>query len=113
MLVGFLALIAPECPGPLASAEPNQITVSATPSDSLVASASFAAEDDRHTSPQNDCDDCGNPNHVCHHCHFGHCGFVANQTKFSPFENQQQYGSVSPTLVLKSFITSLFRPPIA
>jgi len=114
MLVGFLTLIAPECPGPLV-ANASQSTVSAALSDSgpTISSASGSSEHQKHTSHPDDCDDCGNPNHACHHCHFGHCGFITSLAKFSPFDGEKRYGRTSQNFDLKSFIASLFRPPIA
>jgi hypothetical protein len=116
MLVGFVALISPECPGPLVSATnaSTQATVSAanSASTSFIASSS-SLENDEKSSHHNDCDDCGNPNHECHQCHFGHCGFIVHQAKFSPYSTGSQYGRSVENLTLKSFIPSLFRPPIA
>jgi hypothetical protein len=115
MLVGFVTLITPECPGPLVSTAnaSTQSTVSAATSSSasLIAAPSFDSEEK--SSHHNDCDDCGNPNHECHQCHFGHCGFIVHQAKFSPHTAGSQYGQSVENLTLKSFIPSLFRPPIA
>lgn len=115
MLVGFMGLITPECPGPLVSA--TTTTTQATISASNFAGASLIAasslEEEKKSSHHNDCDDCGNPNHECHQCHFGHCGFIVHQSKFSPHTAGSQYGQSVENLTLKSFIPSLFRPPIA
>lgn len=115
MLVGFAGNVIPEgalilgC-SPNASA---QNTPSISNDSAVIMNAVSSFDAFKTSSHHDDCDGCGNPSDACHHCHFGHHGFVANINKFSLFQVDSQYGKFNQNFHLKSFIDTLFRPPIA
>ena len=117
-LVGLMIIIKHGCPDTLVatktSSTQGQDTVSKFSStDAYFVTISSSLEDEKRLSRHNDCADCGNPMHECHQCHFGYCGFIVNQTKFSRRLICSQNCHTVENLTLKSFIPSLFRPPIS
>lgn len=112
----FVALIAPECAVSLYSRSQNMnfSFTYFTSEMSLVADDSSDFDSvTADNSQQDDQSQRGDPAHVCDHCHLGHCGVIIAQVRPALMELGASHGSSSKTLVLKSFISSLFRPPIA
>lgn len=110
--VGVVAAVVPECLDFPATASTEITSQSSSSSPDPVISASLVSE--KHSAPDQGCGNhCDDPTHACHQCHFGHCGFLVGHAKFSPSADGSGYGSNPQSLVLKSFIPSLFRPPIA
>lgn len=111
----FVALIAPECAVSLYSRSQNMnfsftyFTSDVSLADSQTASDEYLDVDDSHEKDRRG----GETSHVCDHCHFGHCGIIVAQVRPQLMELGSPHGSSSKTLVLKSFVSSLFRPPIA
>lgn len=70
-------------------------------------------EDQDETSHHNHCDNCGDQSSECHLCHYQHGGFIVYQVKFSPYYRDSQFAYFVKNINIKSFITSLLRPPIA
>lgn len=112
MLVGLVTLVAPECPGPVATENSIQLS-----SSSLETTSSPVSHSDTNSNSDShdhhDCNDCGTDEHGCHQCHFGHCGAVVAQHRISPLDKNSEFSHFYQNLNLKSFIASLFRPPIA
>lgn len=111
----FLALVAPECPISIrARPQHSNLDISRFSSDASVVDTQILIDENLSTdTSRNDNNPSETTPHICSHCHFGHCGLVVNQPRLQLVEFKSPYGVFSKSLTLKSFESSLFRPPIA